>query len=71
MGDILDQGAKDRARKSADLQQRQLEAQKKKEDLAAAESEDETARRKATAKGTGARSSLLVTSPTGLSKTLG
>lgn len=71
MGDILDQGAKKRAQESADLQERQLAAQTKKEQLKSAESKSEVARRKAIAKGGGARSSLLVTSETGLSKTLG
>ena len=71
MGDVLDQGAKKRAQDSAALQQKQLAAQKTIEDRKAAESEDETARRKAVSKKGGIRSSLLTTSETGLSKTLG
>jgi len=71
MTDVLDQGAKKRAQESAELQEKQLGEQTRKEKLAAAESESEVARRKLTAKGGGIRSSLLATSETGLSKTLG
>lgn len=69
MSNILQPGAK-AAKKAARLQEQQIGEQRKKEELALAETEDELARRKATA-GTGGRKSLIATSQTGLSGTLG
>ncbi|MDB4261362.1 hypothetical protein N9878_00705 [bacterium] len=71
MGDILDTGKGDRAKKQAELQQRELAAQKQKEQLRSAEAGDATSRTAAAAKSGGTRSSLLKTSPTGLAKKLG
>lgn len=59
MGDALDMGAKKRAQQQAKLQDRQLKEQQQKEQLAAAEAEDETARRRAVASKGGFRGSLL------------
>ena len=74
MSDVLDPGAKQREGRRADLQQKQLAEQQRKEKLKTLESEDEIARRKSTAAGGGLSRSLLATSQTGtapLSKTLG
>ena len=69
MSDVLDQGAKKRAQESADLQERQLAEQTKKEKLKSAEAKSDTERRKVAAKS--GRSLLVKTGETGLSKTLG
>jgi hypothetical protein len=69
MSDILQPGAK-AAKKASKLQEQQIGEQRKKEELALAESEDVLARRKA-ATATGGRKSLIATSQTGVSGTLG
>jgi len=81
MGSILDMGAEKRAKKQAAMQQEQLDKQKQKEDLRAAEAEDEVSRRKGIAAKGGSKASLLATSEAGvtaaasmkpaLSKTMG
>lgn len=81
MGSILDTGAEKRAKKQAQMQEEQLAKQKQKEDLRAAEADDEVARRKGIAAKGGSRASLLATSEAGvtaaasmkpaLSKTMG
>ena len=71
MGDILDTGKSDRAKKQAELQQQELAAQRQKEQLRSAEAGDATSRTAALAKKGGTRSSLLATSETGLAKKLG
>ena len=66
MGSMLDTGAASRAKKDAELQKAELRKQQQKEDARAAESEDETARRKAVAAKGGARGSLLTGAETGV-----
>lgn len=71
MGDILDTGKDDRAKKQAELQRQELASQRQKEQLRAAESDDASSRTAARAQKGGTRSSLLKTSETGLAKKLG
>jgi hypothetical protein len=65
MSNVIKPGVKE-AKRAAREQQAQLEKQRQKESLRAAEAEDEAMRRKATAAKGGARASLLATSETGV-----
>jgi Sec-independent protein translocase protein TatA len=65
MSSVIAPGAKE-AKRAAREQQAQLEKQRQKESLRAAEAEDEAMRRKATAAKGGSRASLLATSETGV-----
>lgn len=65
MSSVIAPGAKE-AKRAARDQQVQLEKQRQKESLRAAEAEDEAMRRKATAAKGGSRASLLATSETGV-----
>jgi len=65
MSSVIAPGAK-KAKRAAREQQAQLEKQRQKESLRAAEAEDEAMRRKATAAKGGSRASLLATSETGV-----
>lgn len=65
MSSVIAPGAKE-AKRAAREQQAQLEKQRQKEQLRAAEAEDEAMRRKATAAKGGSRASLLATSETGV-----